>query len=85
MIAVSLNEAGQAHVAAFLKSQNVESWSVEGVCSEIEGTNSFMSLEHMIDDGCDVEIIRRGKIGNDAPIMIEILADEHVYFECADA
>jgi hypothetical protein len=37
-------------------------------------------LDEMIEK-CYVEIIRRGKIGNDLPISIEILADKHVNFE----
>ena len=75
----NLNAAGQQHVADFLTKWDLVGWSQDGVCSAIEGHPEFGCLKP--DGVAYIEVIRRGKINNDAPIDIEILADTHVQFD----
>lgn len=80
-----LNETGRKHVAEELARLDL-SWDVAATCSDIENKISFGDLVQGRGDGMDYEIsnIRAGIKSYGAYGSIEILADEHVYFEASD-
>ena len=80
----SLNEVGQAHVEARLAEVGLD-WSLDRVCSEIEGKSGFMSLTPGDSYEYEISNISAGIKSYGAFAYIEIDADKHVTWVEADA